>query len=439
MLSVVQSILIVSHLAASLAMYRPGPGVRLDVWNNVPGSQVTDLLCTSPTTRPIASSTFIDSMQVITAPPGPGVVRMIATVVAPKAGKYRFFVAGSATAALFISRDDTVVSLKEVSSAPAATSVGGYGYYSAQKTDLIDLTAGQKVLVEAIAKTDDTPGCLAVAWTLPDGKATEAPIPASRVLRFDGPVPPLPTTTFSSVAVSLMPPPKDLTPGFNKFIRGAKVTVDGNTFEMSYLLFVPRNYTPTEHFPMLTYLHGMSHQGYDLRPCFNTGPAHNLLFDRQLNDACPMFCMFPQLPPDWRWDTPGAGRIVNELTLALIGRYPQIDRTRLYLTGNSMGGKGTWIVAEDDPALYAAVVPISAVDVRPEEARTILADLPYLHLSCGSDDGGFTAGTHRMYESLKPVLGDRISLQVFEHEGHGVWEHDYSRIEFYQNLLKYHR
>jgi predicted peptidase len=190
---------------------------------------------------------------------------------------------------------------------------------------------------------------------------------------------------------------------------------------------------------MLTYLHGMSHQGYDLRACYQTGPAHNLLFDHKLDDTCPMFCMFPQLPPGWRWDTPGAGRIVNDLTRALCDRYPQIDRTRLYLTGNSMGGKGTWITAEDAPELYAAVVPISAVDVRPEQARTLLADLPYLHLACGSDDGGFTAGTHRMYDALKPVLGDRISLDVFNHEGHGVWEHFYSKPDFYTALLKYHR
>lgn len=437
MISVVQSILVVSHLAAAMAAPRPGPAVRLDVWSNVPGSQVTDLLNAPPTTQPIASTSMIDSMQVITAPPGPGVVRMISTVVAPKSGHYRFFVAGSATAALFLGKGDTAASLKESASAPAATTVGGYGYYSAQRAE-IDLVAGEKILVEAIAKTDDTKGCLSVAWTLPDDHTTEAPIPASRVLPFTDPVP-LPTTAFSSVAVSLVPTQKPLTPGFNKFVRGAKVTVDGNTFDMSYLLYVPQKYDPADHLPMLTYLHGMSHQGYDLRACYQTGPAHNLLFDRALNESCPMFCMFPQLPPGWRWDTPGAGRIVNEITLALMARYPQIDRTRLYLTGNSMGGKGTWITAEDAPQLYAAVVPISAVDVRPEEAKTLLADLPYLHLSCGSEDGGFTAGTHRMYESLKPVLGDRVSLEVFEHEGHGVWDHYYSKQEFYQGLLKYHR
>jgi hypothetical protein len=432
MTSLLHAVLILSHLAAS-------PAVRCDVWNNMPGSQVSDLLCSEPTTRPASASSVIPSMQVITAPPGPGVVRMIATVVAPTAGRYRFFVAGSATAALFLGLDDTVASLHEVASAPAATSVGGYSYYSAQRTEFLPLTAGQKVLVEAIAKTDQSPGCLAVAWTLPDGKTTEAPIPARRIEPFAGPVP-LPNTVFSKVTVTLGPVPKpDLTPGFNRFVKGARVVVDDQAFDMSYLLYVPQSYVPAGRFPMLTYLHGMSHQGYDLRACYQTGPAHNLLFDHKLDDTCQMFCLFPQLPPGWRWDTPGAGRIVNDLTRALCERYPQIDRTRLYLTGNSMGGKGTWITAEDAPEMYAAVVPISAVDVRPEQAKKLLADLPYLHLACGSEDGGFTAGTHRMYDSLKPVLGDRISLDVFPKEGHGVWEHFYSKPDFYTALLKYHR
>jgi hypothetical protein len=40
MVSVVQSILIVSHLAASPAAYKPEPSVRLDVWDNMPGGPV---------------------------------------------------------------------------------------------------------------------------------------------------------------------------------------------------------------------------------------------------------------------------------------------------------------------------------------------------------------------------------------------------------------
>jgi hypothetical protein len=85
------------------------------------------------------------------------------------------------------------------------------------------------------------------------------------------------------------------------------------------------------------------------------------------------------------------------------------------------------------------VMPISAVDVRPDDAPQMLKDLPDLHIVCGGQDGGFTAGSHRMYESLKPTLGDRVQLTVFPNEGHSVWDHFYAYQSFYEELMKYSR
>jgi predicted peptidase len=152
-----------------------------------------------------------------------------------------------------------------------------------------------------------------------------------------------------------------------------------------------------------------------------------------------MIVMCPQLPPEWRWDTPGAAQAVNGLVEQLCRRYSRIDPKRIYLTGLSMGGKGTWLTAENSPQTYAAVVPISAVDVRPDQAPQWLRDLPNLHIVCGSEDAGFTAGSHRMYEAMKPVLGDRVQLTVYPHEGHGVWDHLYASQGFYEELMKFSR
>ena len=102
-----------------------------------------------------------------------------------------------------------------------------------------------------------------------------------------------------------------------------------------------------------------------------------------------------------------------------------------------MGGKGTWLTALDSPDLYAAITTISAVAVRPEQAKTRLAPIKDIRIICGGDDGDFAAGSRQMYEALQPVFGDRVQFTAVEHEGHGVWGLYYPTHEFYEQLMQY--
>jgi predicted peptidase len=277
-----------------------------------------------------------------------------------------------------------------------------------------------------------------VAWTLPNG-TLQGPIPADRFHLIAGDLPPPPSYRVHHLSLTLNPPPPPTTqPGFYPMVRGSRFDVDGKPVEMSYLIYAPQCVAATtQPLPLLVFLHGNNMQGYDLVKTMKVGPNRFLGPKQRLHDWFPMMVLSPQLPPDWRWDTPGAAPAVNALVEQLCQSNPRIDRHRIYLTGYSMGGKGTWMVLENSPQTYAAAVPISAVDVRPSEAPDMLKDLPELHIACGGEDGGFTAGSHRMFDALKPVLGDRLQFTVFEHEGHSVWDHFYSTQSFYEELLKY--
>jgi predicted peptidase len=103
----------------------------------------------------------------------------------------------------------------------------------------------------------------------------------------------------------------------------------------------------------------------------------------------------------------------------------------------SMGGKGTWLVAEAAPDRFAAIAPISAVSVKPDRAAEVLRYLP-MWIICGSDDGGFTEGSQQMAKAIKGA-GGAPELTVFPNEGHGVWGRFYPEPRFYSWLLKHRR
>jgi hypothetical protein len=425
-------------LGRPVATHPATMAIHCQIWHGVRGAQITDALASADLQAPPT-----DVMQLNTLEFAPGFkdewACSLSGLITPLAtGRYVFNIAARDSGVLFLSTDDTPAHRRFIAEVPAATDLHTYRWYSAQTSPGIQLIAGHSYFIQAICKSGPGPGGISIAWTLPNGKV-EGPIASDRFRKYSGEVSP-PDRRVHHATLTLKDEPPATQPGIHKFVRGAHADVDGDSQDLSYLMFTPKGLaTGTEQLPMLVFLHGNSRQGYSLSAVEQTGPIQDLERSKALADWMPMVVMVPQLPPDWRWDTPGAARSVNLLVEQLCKRYPRIDRSRIYLTGISMGGKGTWLTLEDSPQTYAAVAPISAVDVRPDQAPQMLKDLRNLHIICGGDDNGFTAGSKRMYEALKPSMGDKVQLTVWPHEGHNVWDHYYPTREFYEGLLKFSR
>ena len=144
----------------------------------------------------------------------------------------------------------------------------------------------------------------------------------------------------------------------------------------------------------------------------------------------------PQSIPGRRWDSPGSSTGVVQLLKYVLQNF-RVDADRVYITGLSMGGKATWLVAEEAPELFAAVAPISAVDVEPAKACTLFKNTS-LWIICGGSDGGFTEGSRKMYKALKEASVD-VQLTVIPNEGHGVWPYFYEDLKFYDWLVQHKR
>jgi pimeloyl-ACP methyl ester carboxylesterase len=433
----VLSLLCFSLVGADVPV-KPGIGsIRCEIWHNLDGGQITDSIANDELSGKPDETRPLDQFELNPAPEEPDACAVRGYIVAPATGDYTFMMSADDTAELYLSSDQSVEGRKNIASVPTALSVRNYKRYACQTSKPIHLEADKRYFIEALLKNEDGPSHISVAWTLPDG-TTEAPIPGNRLLPAMTFIKP-PETHITPPKLTLKEDPKpSQKPGFHKFVSGAHVEWPQESIDMSYLMYLPMDFDKsTDKKPMLVFLHGNSHQGSDLWGVLNEGPANYLMENPDLHDWFPMVGVFPQLPGDWRWDRPGAAQAVNALVRALLIKYPHIDKNRVYLTGLSMGGKGSWLTALDSPDLYAAMTTFSAVAVRPQQAKTKLLPIKNIHIICGADDGDFAAGSKQMFDALHTTFDNRVQFTAVEHEGHGVWGRYYPNRDVYEELMRY--
>jgi predicted esterase len=121
----------------------------------------------------------------------------------------------------------------------------------------------------------------------------------------------------------------------------------------NYLTYLPKGYDSdfAVHWPTIIFLHGGSSRGDDLKRVKANGIPDRIERGKEL----PFIVIAPQCPIDKRWETDDWFDVFySEITT----RY-RIDTNRIYLTGLSLGGSGTWYLALKHPSTFAAIAPIS--------------------------------------------------------------------------------
>jgi predicted peptidase len=211
--------------------------------------------------------------------------------------------------------------------------------------------------------------------------------------------------------------------------------------QMSYLLHLPPTYGDGKKYPMLVFFHGIGECGTDLAGVYALGPMTLLREDGgnpTFSASCPFIVLCPQCPPQGQtWDTDYMIKACAELVAQTIKK-TRTDPDRVYATGLSMGGLGSWCVVEQAPELFAAVAPLSAMAWHPESA---LQQLKYVSIWCVvgvGDQPRFVDGTRSMEAALsKGPLQQRFTYMVGM--GHDAWYPPYQNPQFYEWLLEHHR
>ncbi len=190
-----------------------------------------------------------------------------------------------------------------------------------------------------------------------------------------------------------------------------------------YLVVKPEKYDPDDKYPLIIFLHGRGESGDDLKLVKVHGPFKKV---KELN--LPVLIVAPQTPIDERWDVDMLSPFVDHVLEDL-----PVDRERVYLTGLSLGGYGTWDLAVRRPEIFAAIAPICGGG-KPTQADRIKT-IPVWAFHGAKDSVVPLKNTTDMVNALYKV-GGNPRLTVYSYADHDSWTETYNNPALYEWMLK---
>ncbi len=195
------------------------------------------------------------------------------------------------------------------------------------------------------------------------------------------------------------------------------------TAQFDYLLFLPKDYATSEQrWPLMLFLHGAGEAGTNLARLKILGPPKIV----ESKPDFPFILVSPQSPTR-SWDPDRLNGLLDDVI-----RQYRVDQDRVYLTGASMGGSGTWALAAAHPEKFAAIAPLCG-NGNPADAGK-LAPLPIWVFQGAKDPVVHLARAQEMVDAVK-AAGGNVKFTVYPDATHDVWTRTYDDPELYRWLL----
>jgi len=206
---------------------------------------------------------------------------------------------------------------------------------------------------------------------------------------------------------------------------------------LPYLAITPANFNDrTQRWPLIVFLHGGDQSEGNLDRVKENGPPKFAL----TNPDFPFVVVAPHLPVGHLWEPDAVFKLVKQVV-----RRFRIDEGRIYLTGLSTGGYGTWNTALKYPERFAAVVPVAGggsteILIHAEGAHLqALRSLAVWAFHGGSDPAISADESQRMISELQRVGNAAARLTIFPGAPHDVWSRVYDDPALYDWLLQQRR
>ena len=214
-----------------------------------------------------------------------------------------------------------------------------------------------------------------------------------------------------------------------------KPQADGPSLQ--YRILSPANYDANQKYPVVLFLHGAGERGDDNLAQLKHGMSE--FAKEETRKKFPAFVIAPQCPKNRKWvevDWSAAEHSSPEnpseplgLTLKLLDQMQKdfsIDANRIYVTGLSMGGYGTWDALERRPEFFAAGIPIcGGGDLA---GAKVMKDVP-IWCFHGDNDGAVPVKRSRdMIAAIKAAGGDPKYTE-YPGVGHDSWTATYKNPE----------
>lgn len=195
-----------------------------------------------------------------------------------------------------------------------------------------------------------------------------------------------------------------------------------------YLVHFPKGYDShsKRRWPLLVFLHGVGDGSRDPQYITTQGPNMVIAQGKDL----PFIIVSPRLLSGFGWSSPLVAVFLDRIE----AKYP-IDPDRVYMTGLSMGGMGTWNFAAAYPDRVAAVAPVSGFG--DPSAMSRLGKLPVWAFHGDADDVVPIERDEATVDALKKAGGD-VTFTVIPHANHAeTWGPTYSNPALYEWLLSH--
>ena len=267
--------------------------------------------------------------------------------------------------------------------------------------------------------------------------AALSPTPALMVVASQ----PTETLVPTSIEVAAMVEPSPapfIATGQHAYLTTVQIANDDGstrTVDVDYLLYLPGDYgqDPQRQWPLILFLHGAGERGYDPQDItrYSIPASLTTILD------FPFIVLSPQSPPDdwWSNQVDVLDALLNQVQAAYA-----VDPRRIYLTGQSMGGFGTWAMALKYPARFAAIVPVaSGYDVTSDVVPANICDLkdvPIWVFHGALDESVLPDQVTAMVQALQDCSGN-VRFTLYPDADHlDSSNRAYADPELYEWLLK---
>lgn len=203
---------------------------------------------------------------------------------------------------------------------------------------------------------------------------------------------------------------------------------------LNYQLYGNPKWDGKKRYPVLIWLHGSGQSGTDNEA--QMGGATKVFTSEENQKERPCFMVAPQCPDsDIGWNKEVANNLMA-LIADLTDKLP-IDTDRIYLTGSSMGGFGTFNLAAKYPAVFAAAVPLcGGGDPKSAEA---LKPVPMWVFHGDKDDMVPVERSRVIVKAIEAIGGEKIKYTELTGEGHGITGIVYAKPELHTWIFEQRR
>ena len=206
---------------------------------------------------------------------------------------------------------------------------------------------------------------------------------------------------------------------------------------LNYRILPPINYDPEKTYPVHLFLHGAGERGNDNELQLVHGAK--LFLKKENREKYSSWVIFPQSQKNdwWGYEDPYKFdyKVTKSKAMGLVVKLmddftkrKDVDTNKIYVTGLSMGGMGTFVILNLRPNMFAAATPICG-DGEPDSVTNYAKKVP-IWIFHGSDDTVVSPkNSLKMAEALINY-GGSPRITFYENVGHGSWDNAFAEKDF---------